>query len=68
MVAPTGDRTHSLQSVSLALAIVLGYAVLDEIHQGFVPGRDPSVLDFVFDTAGGFLGILAYRVLFNGPK
>jgi VanZ family protein len=68
MVAPNMDPKDSWRSLSLALLIVAGYAVLDEIHQGFVPGRDPSVLDFVSDTAGGLLGTLAYRALFTGPE
>jgi len=28
------------------------YAVSDEIHQSFVPGRGPSVLDVLIDTVG----------------
>ncbi len=36
------------------LMIVSGilWAVLDEIHQSFVPGRDSSVQDMAADTAG----------------
>jgi hypothetical protein len=68
MVAPDMDRMHSLRSLLLASSIVLGYGLLDEIHQGFVPGRDPDGLDWLVDAAGGLVGILAYRVLFTGPK
>jgi len=34
--------------------IVIGviYAITDEIHQGFIPGRTPKVLDIAIDTAG----------------
>src|SRR5687767_1390131 len=28
------------------------YAFTDEVHQGFVPGRTPAVLDWVIDSAG----------------
>ena len=68
MVSPDTVGRHSLRSFVLASVIVLGYALLDEFHQSFVPGRDPSGLDFLFDTAGGLLGILLYPVLFTGPE
>jgi len=66
MVAPDMDRVHSLKSFLLASSIVLGYGLLDEIHQGFVPGRDPDVLDWFVDALGGLVGILAYPVLYRG--
>ena len=68
MVAPDMDKMHSLRSLLLASSIVLGYGLLDEIHQGFVPGRDPDGLDWLVDASGGFLGIVTYPVLFKGPK
>ena len=68
MVAPDMDRMHSLRSLLLASSIVLGYGLLDEIHQGFVPGRDPDGLDWLVDASGGLLGILAYPVVYKGPK
>ena len=33
------------------------YAVTDEIHQSFVPGRGPSVRDVLFDALGAAIGI-----------
>jgi VanZ family protein len=36
-----------------AIAVVAGYAALDEYHQAFVPGRTPAVLDVLLDTTGG---------------
>jgi len=41
-----------------ALAVVFLYAVSDEIHQIFVPGRSCEVRDVLIDTAGATLGIL----------
>jgi VanZ family protein len=66
MVVPNIDRAHSRQSFLLASSIVLGYGLLDEIHQAFVPGRDPDGLDWLVDASGGLLGILAYPVLYRG--
>lgn len=33
------------------------YAAIDEIHQSFVPGRNPSVFDVMIDGAGVVLGM-----------
>ena len=39
------------------LAIGLGYAIFDEWHQGFVPGRSASVDDVLLDMAGLALAV-----------
>jgi hypothetical protein len=41
----------------LALAVCSLYGMSDEIHQAFVPGRQPDVLDWATDTAGAAFGI-----------
>lgn len=42
----------------LLAAIALGsaYGVTDELHQAFVPGRTPDVLDWAADTLGAAAG------------
>lgn len=44
----------------MILSILLGmlYAISDEIHQGFSPGRSPRIADVYIDTLGVILGIL----------
>jgi len=39
------------------------FAATDEIHQAFVPNRSPSVADWIFDTIGVIVGILALHLL-----
>ena len=34
------------------------YGVLDELHQYFVPGRCPSLIDIGLDSSGVFIGVL----------
>ena len=42
----------------LAWILALLYAITDEVHQSFVPGRNPSVWDvLIFDNVGAVLGI-----------
>ena len=38
------------------------YAVTDEIHQGFVPGRNPQFTDLLIDAAGAATPLLLARV------
>lgn len=40
------------QGVYVAVAISVAYAISDEIHQGFVPGRDSDPVDVLVDCAG----------------
>jgi VanZ family protein len=40
------------------LAVFAGFALLDEFHQYFVPGRGASVLDSLLDTCAGALALL----------
>lgn len=42
-----------------AAGISIAYAISDEYHQGFVPGRDPDPLDVAVDTVGIALVIAA---------
>lgn len=46
----------------LAVALGLLYAVSDEVHQAFVPGRSPDVRDWVADAAGVVAGVIIYRL------
>jgi len=48
----TNAAKHHL--FELAFAIAFLYGVSDEIHQYFVPGRHPDVLDVVADASGPF--------------
>lgn len=46
----------------LSVICTISYGMSDEIHQFFVPGRDASLLDLLFDTFGA---ILAFGSLLN---
>ncbi|MBI3443338.1 VanZ family protein, partial [Candidatus Woesebacteria bacterium] len=40
-----------------AILIAIAYAITDEFHQMFTPGREPTFRDIVFDTIGASLGV-----------
>jgi VanZ family protein len=52
---------RALRSDALAFAFGVAYAVSDEIHQHFVPGRVGAWYDVLIDSVGVLLGILAWR-------
>jgi hypothetical protein len=49
--------TASLRWALVALAACSLYGVTDELHQAFVPGRMPDVMDWATDTIGAAIGI-----------
>lgn len=51
--------------VPLALLLTLLYALSDEWHQTFVPGRNGTPLDVLLDFAGGVVGLLVWQLLQN---
>ncbi|MGG7177092.1 VanZ family protein [Clostridium paraputrificum] len=51
-------------AIIYVLFIVLMYAVLDEFHQIYVPGRTSSVRDVLIDFTGGFLGTICFYCIY----
>ena len=45
-----------------ALVLTMLYAISDEFHQSFTPGRTPSVADALADLVGALLGLYAPRL------
>ncbi len=52
---PRGLAHLRLARIAVLLAAL--YAVSDEVHQVFVPGRGASVRDVLIDTVGASLGV-----------
>lgn len=50
---------------SVIISILFGaiYAVSDEIHQYFVPGRSCELRDMCIDTLGIILGVIIYNII-----
>lgn len=56
-----GYRTGAANLILGGLFCV-GYAISDEIHQLFVPGRGAQVLDVLIDSGGAAVGIVVYQL------
>jgi VanZ family protein len=54
------SRPPTFRTVSLAFALTIMYALSDELHQSFVPGRNASAFDILVDAVGGTLALMAY--------
>ena len=48
-----------------SLFIVLGYAITDEIHQYFIPGRSMAIRDVIIDFSGGVFGFIINWVIYK---
>lgn len=48
-----------------ALLLTAVYAVSDEYHQTFIPGRDGNLLDVLIDTLGGLVAWASHRCLMD---
>jgi VanZ family protein len=44
----------------VALLLIVCYALLDELHQSFVPSRTASIFDSAIDVAGGLAALLVF--------
>ena len=56
-------RQWSRPAITGVLASGIVYGALDEWHQSFVPYRDSSMKDLLFDTIGVILAIVVVRVM-----
>ncbi|GGA78961.1 VanZ family protein [Ornithinibacillus halotolerans] len=53
------------KSIIPAFIISVLYAISDEVHQAFIPGRGPQVTDVLLDSAGALVGIGVYCALLH---
>ena len=51
-------KLKEMDRISISLIAGTIYAISDEIHQCFTPGRGPLITDVIIDGMGVLLGIL----------
>ena len=59
-----GGKLHDKYVIALIISII--YAISDEIHQIFVPGRSFQFTDILTDSAGSLLGIAIIGFILKG--
>jgi len=59
-ISLNGEKKMNIKYLFLSIVFSIVYAILDEIHQIFVPRRLFSLTDILVDTAGIFLSLLVY--------
>lgn len=57
------NKSHSYKRALLALLICAIYAISDEVHQLYVPGRGGQATDVLIDSAGALVGSGLYFIL-----
>ncbi|MGL4913028.1 MAG: VanZ family protein [Romboutsia sp.] len=45
------------EAMIIAIALTIGYAITDEIHQLFVEGRAGRIIDILIDSIGASIGV-----------
>ncbi len=59
--ALTDERPARARDYWLAWGLTLLYAISDEFHQSFTPGRHPALSDVVIDQLGAATALLIHR-------
>lgn len=60
LISMIGGRAGKTKFFIIGIFIAIFYAVTDEIHQLFVPGRACTFSDFLIDSAGIFFAGIIY--------
>ncbi len=61
-------RITSQKVVVLSIAFTMAYALSDEIHQRFVPGRTLQFFDLFIDLLGALAGVLIFMKCRNKAR
>ena len=61
-------KLHLKYKFLISILVGLVYAISDEIHQGFTPGRTPSPIDVGIDTCGVMFGIIVVLIIISVYK
>lgn len=56
-------QMNNFRSVLLTMVICIIYAISDEVHQLFIPGRSGEITDVIIDSIGSTVGIGVYLLI-----
>jgi len=60
------EKVKNQRAIFFAVIFSFIYAITDEYHQSFVPGRGPAVRDIIIDTLGAIFA--TYGLILNKSK
>jgi VanZ family protein len=63
-----GLRMRGWKAVAIILICVLLFALSDEFHQSFVPGRSDRLLDVGIDVLGAVIGLWVGKIIRSHQK
>ena len=63
--ATSKNKRINVKWTMISISVCLIYAISDELHQAFVPGRGPAVFDVVIDSFGASVGVFIYWVFYK---
>jgi VanZ family protein len=63
-----GHRDRRIRVWLFAVYTAVLWGLLDEVHQAFVPGRSPDIVDLFADGLGASVGALARVLIARGPR
>ena len=58
-------RIKNIIRIGISFSLGLIYAISDEIHQSFIPGRSAQVTDVLIDTSGVIFGIVLVLLIYT---
>lgn len=58
-------KLHLKYKFLISILVGLTYAISDEYHQSLIPGRGPSAVDVIIDTAGVIFGIILVLIIIS---
>lgn len=61
----SGRNSYSWARIFFSISVVVLYGVMDEFHQGYVPGRSVDVWDAAADTFGGVLSAIIVYIFYH---
>ena len=64
----SNPKTGRMKQIIIVVILIMLFAISDEWHQTFVPGRDGNVADVIFDTIYSGTGIFLYNKMFIQPS
>lgn len=66
VVHPSSFAFRNVPCTAVAIGVL--YGISDEWHQSFVPGRDASIFDLLFDALGVFMAVFFFNRLRYGVR